>query len=383
MQKLITLFVTHLCGQGGRHLLFGLLLLFSASQQEIKAQVIGNWNFNNITSGVAGPLNLVSTADFSSSVGSTAFNGSMEYYGHNGWPTGALDPDMYLQFTLVPNIGYALNINSMILRLRHSNTGSGGGSGPKQFSVRSSVDGFTADIASGSVTAAYANHTITAAPAVTAFIGAVTFRVYGYMSVLYSGGNNRFVFDNIEVSSIGVILPVKLISFTAQPQPGKVSIYYAHENADPAGRTIIERSLNGIDWVSITSNIHNSDKVNAHFTDINPGNDYRTIYYRLKIDQRGEDFFYSRIQTIPVESQAGSIRASLKAGSLVLSGDIPANINICLVNISGIVVYKSQLQSQVSGRLYYLAIPYHLAAGPYHAVVYNDKIKKAIPVFQQ
>lgn len=369
--------------RNGKCLVMGLLLLFAGICTRLHSQVIGTWNFNSSIAGVAGPLNSVTAADFSAAVGSTAFNASMEYYGHNGWPTGALDPAVYIQFTLTPNTGYALNINSLILRLRHSNTGSSGGSGPKQFSVRSSVDAFTSDIATGSVSAAYANHNINTGPAITSYIGPVTFRVYGYMSVLYSGGNNRFVFDNIEVSSIGIILPVKLLSFTAQSLPGEVAISYSHENAGFSGTTAIERSVNGIDFAGISSAGNDGELIVARFTDDQLPLYHSLVYYRLKIEQATGEVMYSKIITIPIQRSPRNVQAYLRGSTLVVAGRLSANTRIVLVNGTGSIIFSRMLPATGAGQVNSLSLPSRPPTGIYHIALHDSRTREVIPVFQE
>jgi hypothetical protein len=219
--------------------MIGIMFLMSFA---IQGQVIGTWNFNGTISGTAGSFNTISAADFSSAVPTRAFNAGAEYYGHDGWPSGAIDINYYISFTLTPNSGYALNILSLNLRMRHSNTGSSGGSGPTRFTVRSSLDGFTGDLATGSITDAYINFVFAAGAAFNNLPTPVTFRVYGHNAVMYSGGNNRFVFDNITVDAIGIVLPVKLVSFHTSAGTGKVLIKYHLTDVAAGTQIFIERS---------------------------------------------------------------------------------------------------------------------------------------------
>ena len=113
------------------------------------AQTLGQWDFTNTTAGTAGTNNTVSTANFSAAIPTLSFNGSSEYYGQDGWPAGGINTASYMQFTLTPNTGHALNILSIVFQMRRSNTGSPSGSGPTGWSIRSSLDGFTSNISSG------------------------------------------------------------------------------------------------------------------------------------------------------------------------------------------------------------------------------------------
>src|SRR5688572_23319685 len=119
------------------------LLLFGTAS----AQTIGNWTLNNTLGGTGSALNTVSAISAGPGVTSTSFNGSTEWYGQNGFPAGGLpNPTAYLQFTITPNSGYEINIASVMLRIRRSNTGSPAGSGPTQWCLRSSLDGYAANL---------------------------------------------------------------------------------------------------------------------------------------------------------------------------------------------------------------------------------------------
>ena len=217
----------------------------------VSSQVIGNWGFNNSLAGTSGALNTVSTADFSPSIPTRAFNGGTDYFGHDGWPTGGIDLSRYMEFRLTPNTGYALNLLSLVLRMRHSSTGPSGGSGPTRFSIRSNLDGYSADIATGNLTGAHANFTITPGTSFHHLPTVITFRVYGYMAVIYTGGFNRLVFDNIQVTGIGLVLPVRLHSFTARSGKDEVMINYCLNNTTAGSVYTLERLTTGIQFLSL------------------------------------------------------------------------------------------------------------------------------------
>lgn len=184
------------------------LLLFGTAS----AQTIGNWTLNNTLGGTGTALNTVSAISAGPGVTSTSFNGGTEWYGQNGFPAGGLpNPTAYLQFTISPNSGYEINIASVVLRIRRSNTGSPAGSGPTQWCLRSSLDGYAANLSAGTMNHNYANYSVP----LTGFSmlpGAVTFRLYGYGVTVPSGGTSRFVLDNISIVGSLFILPLQLLA---------------------------------------------------------------------------------------------------------------------------------------------------------------------------
>lgn len=68
-------------------------------------------------------------------------------FAYSGWnTTGGIDANRYYQVTLAPAVGYTLNLDSISFGVRRSSTG------PRDFTVRSSVDGFAADVPTASAT---------------------------------------------------------------------------------------------------------------------------------------------------------------------------------------------------------------------------------------
>jgi hypothetical protein len=318
----------------------------------VQSQVIGTWNFNGTTSGTAGSFNTVSVADFSPAVPTRSFNAGSEYYGHNGWPTGAIDVNFYIAFTLSPNSGYALNIQSLNLRLRHSNTGSSGGSGPEQFTVRSSLDGYTGDLATGSITGAYSNFIFAPGAAFNNLPIPVTFRIYGHNAVMYSGGNNRLVFDNITVDAIGIVLPLKLLSFQAKAGNDKIILEYHLTDVAVGTQVVVERSTDNrifnvmaseqeTTFQSVKMYVHTDDK-------IPPG--ARQIYYRVRIIKPGGDFIYSKVVAVKTYSETVKLTVIYNRNVLKLDGLAPGASKMLLYNSMGKLVFSSVLSAGLPGQ---------------------------------
>jgi hypothetical protein len=348
----------------------------------VSSQVIGNWDFTNTITGTGSSFNSVSNADFSPSIPVRAFNGGSEYYGHDGWPVGAIDLTRYLEFTLTPNTGYALNLLSLVLRMRHSNTGPSGGSGPTRFSVRSSLDGFSADIASGNITGAYANFTITPGTSFHHLPTATTFRVYGYMAVIYSGGNNRFVFDNMQVTAIGLILPVRLISFSARPDRNEVLINYSIGNATAGSVYTLERSSEGTHFRPRSINTETGDAGLANYsvTDKDFHTERTLLYYRLKIHELTGSISYSPIVTANRSTAGKPVNTSISGNVLKLYGALPANFELAIFSSSGKCVFRQQIQTRTSINNYTCPVPV-FPAGVYHMSMINATSRQSTSLF--
>src|ERR1700735_4246047 len=90
--------------------------------QGVRAQTAASWSFNgNVTPTITGSNITASNTTLGSHIVTGAFNGS-EYYGQDGWPTGAMDPNAYLQVVVGPGSGFYLVLNSITMNLRRSTT---------------------------------------------------------------------------------------------------------------------------------------------------------------------------------------------------------------------------------------------------------------------
>ncbi|RYY18156.1 MAG: T9SS type A sorting domain-containing protein [Chitinophagaceae bacterium] len=325
-----------------------LVVIILTINLSIHAQVIGSWNFTNTISGIAGSFNTVSSADFSPAVPTRAFNGGTEYYGHDGWPTGGIDASYFLSFTLSPNAGYALNILSMNLRMRHSNTGSSGGSGPTQFTLRSNLDGYTANIATGSLTGSYSNFIITPGPAYNNLPTPVTFRIYGHNAVMYSGGNNRLVFDNIQVDAIGLILPVKLLSFKAITDHNNVVLEFTLNDLAAMSHLAVERSADNRIFHVIASEqetSYQSTKLYS-YTDHLISGALDRAFYRLRVGSPGGKFLYSDIVKVKITNTKKTLTVIYSRGGLNLRGLLPGSSQVWIYSCSGALVFTSRLPDE-------------------------------------
>lgn len=111
-------------------------------------------------------------------------------YNANSWNTTSIDLDAYFYFTLTPNSGYEIDFVSFVY------TSQASGTGPTNFAVRSSVDGYSANLGSPAASGATINLSDSYFQDVTS---SITFRVYGW-NASASGGTysiNDFTFNGV------------------------------------------------------------------------------------------------------------------------------------------------------------------------------------------
>jgi hypothetical protein len=122
-------------------------------------------------------------------VGTSASN----RYNANSWVSATFDPNKYYQFTLTPNAGYRIDFSSFAFNSQISSL-----TGPNAWAVRSSLDGFTANIGSPTSATAVTLSTISLSAATYQGItSAITFRIYGWgaTSATSTFSINDFVFN--------------------------------------------------------------------------------------------------------------------------------------------------------------------------------------------
>ena len=315
------------------------------------SQNIGNWPFTNTTTGTSGTYNTVSVADFSAAIPTKAYNGGTVYYGEDGWPSGALDPTAYLQFTLSPNTGYQLDVTSVVLSMRRSTTGTAAGSGPTSWSLRSSLDGYTANLASNSLTTTLQNFTVTLNSSFLHLHTPLTFRLYGYNAVVTSGGLSRVVLDNVSVQGVGAVLPLTFTGLQAFRNNDKmVSLKWQMSNVQEGDVFNVERSLNGTDFTTINQFTQNENQVTGSFQYEDkqaPGN-APAIYYRIKINEPSGWSYFSWLVKVDnnVTKQLLVNYATITGQSLLTSLQIPekGSYTMAIVTMNGAVLQQHSLE---------------------------------------
>lgn len=266
------------------------LIISSAGQ----SQTAGNWSLTNTLTGTAGSFMTVAAVSLGSSITTGSFNGGTEYYGENGWPSGALDANAYLQFTLTANAGHYLVLNTISLVMRRSNTGSPAGAGPNQWSVRSSLDNYTTDIASGSITYSYATYSVTLPAAFQTIPSTVTFRVYGYNATVNAGGTSRFVYDNISVQgqSVSGVLAEQSIDLAARATgSGSIALQWQTTGFFAGTEFTLERSTNGADFRPISQQQATALNTTSFQYEDATAPAAGTLFYRVSAgNSRGADY---------------------------------------------------------------------------------------------
>jgi len=203
-----------------------------------------------------------SVTDFSRGAGLGTAT-STDNFGANNWTT-ATSPDLtdYFAFTVTANGGFVLNLTS--LELDEIRTGTG----PQQWVVRSSLDGFTANLGSftNTGTSLLTNRSIPLSSSFYNQTGSIEFRIYAFQA---TGGTGVWRVDNVEV--FGSISAPDATPPTLQSAStllnNQLDVFFNESVSQASAENIANYSLNGGIGTPLTAtrNLGNFSQVTLTF----------------------------------------------------------------------------------------------------------------------
>lgn len=214
-------------------------------------------------------------------------------YGTTYWLAG---PEKYLNFSYSVST-YEYDLNSVSFRVRRS------GEGPKDVSLRSSLDGFVANLTTFDLNADAVFYNVVVPLGLTNLSSGVTFRIYGdnadtYLGVLY--------FDQIVINGTvtSIVLPVDLTYFRAAPIGKTVKLEWETSFETNSKSFIIERSedLNTFEVVGIVDAAGESNERQKYIF-VDDGPSAGVNYYRLRMVDKNDDFNFSKTVDAVIHSE--------------------------------------------------------------------------------
>lgn len=246
------------------------------------------------------------------------------------WSTSVCNNTEYVEFAAQPTGTAKLTLTTLTFAFARSTAG------PQQLTVRSSVDGFGADIYSRGVSESYQIATI--AFSNSGYIertNPITFRIYACNP---TAGGGTLKLDEVQLN--GSSLPVTLLSFTAKPEGDRVQLAWATTSERDADRFVVERSADLREYVSV-GEVAAKGTTDARqyygLTDTNPlpGNNY----YRLRqIDRDGTAYTFKPVSAV--------IEASDVVVAVYPNPADPARIHLRLWNANDAIVQLMTMTGQ-------------------------------------
>jgi hypothetical protein len=321
------------------------------------------WNFNTAspTSGVLAN-STVSDVSQGNNSGSTtlitATSPSTGYVGASGGNnagatafTGALNTatSTYFEVTITPASGFAIAVVAMSLGNQSTDA-----TGPQLVTVRSSLDGYTTDI--GTVTISTTGVWGLTIPILGILNGTVdqpiTLRIYGSDGTgTETPGTANWLMDDLSITYAVSVLAANLSSFNGSlTGTNKASLKWSSGGETSLAKYNIERSTDGINYTSIGSVTANGNSAGSYeYTDANVA---RAInFYRLKMVNTNGSFTYSsvvRLNNKPALSSTVSVYPSPASSTISteFSAEQSQDASLTVIDAMGRIYMQQNIKIQ-------------------------------------
>jgi hypothetical protein len=337
------------------------LILITAWCLTSSGQVTWNFNTASPTSGVLAN-STVSDVSQGNNSGSTtlitATSPSTGYAGASGGNnagatafTGALSTatSTYFEVTITPASGFAIAVAAMSLGNQSTDA-----TGPQLVTVRSSLDGYTTDV--GSITISTTGVWGLTIPILGILNGTVdqpiTLRIYGSDGTgTETPGTANWLMDDLSITYAVSVLAANLSSFNGSlTGTNKASLKWSSGGETSLAKYTIERSTDGINYISIGSVTANGNSAGSYeYTDANVA---RAInFYRLKMVNTNGSFTYSsivRVNNKPAASSTVSVYPSPASSTISteFSAEQSQDASLTVIDAMGRIYMQQNIKIQ-------------------------------------
>jgi hypothetical protein len=359
-------------------LILSAVLLFVFQAQSQSFQIV--WGMNSTLSGAS------SSSNFSPS--DAALHGAHPHglptilyyslgggdyaYGTTYWHTTGVEK--YLEFSFSINT-YEYDISSVSYRIRRSAIG------PKDVTLRSSLDGFSSDVSSFHLSADGTFYNINVPFSHSGLSNGITFRLYAnnadsYLGVMY--------FDQIVISGTvtTVVLPVHVTNFEAKILEKKVHLSWETSWERGSKEFVVERSTDMINFIEIgkvAASGESEFRKQYAFLDSEPHRG--ASYYRLKMVDQDGSFTYSLVRDVFFADSSAELVVAPNPASpdgIRIQKHFPGVDDIILRDILGREIPVQLVYSEIN---YLNLIPYYrLVSGIYVLTLTQNGRKQHVKV---
>ena len=183
-------------------------------------------------------------------------------------------------------------------------------------------------------------------------------------------------FGSFGVGKVGTTLPVKISSFNAIQEQGKIKLTWNVSSEINVSNYTIEKSTDGIQFNTLsTLNANNNQNYTSY--DFAPAS---INYYRIKVVENNNSNSYSSIVKIKISS----IKAELvvypnpvvnNQFSIQLSNIAKGKTDVVIYNNIGQQVFSKSIVSVEGSQTQYISLPTSIAKGLYKLVITNNETK--------
>lgn len=290
------------------------------------------------------------------------------------WPV-AFSASRYMEFTFTAN-SFKYNITSIGFRLRRSNNG------PNSIKVRTSMDGFTADLNAFVISNNSVFNTYNIPVSYNNLSGnTFTVRIYAYNSVDIYG---TLWFDEISVNGdvLAIILPVDIIYFKGYPEKGRTVLEWETGWEKNSKEFVVERSSDMRTFSTIgavAASGETTERTSYSFIDNDPP--AGISYYRLKLVDKDSGFATCKPIAVAYAEKNSPVQIApnpISSQIITLMAADTRNIQLALHNLSGAAV-PFRREDDAHGRIF--LIPFEpLASGIYFVVYVKNGQKEQLKV---
>ena len=197
-------------------------------------------------------------------------------------------------------------------------------------------------------------------------------------TVAGASGSNGQIFSNYTFSRstatagyCRLLLPVKLISFSASYIDKKVLLAWEIDNPADVKRFVVERSDVPNQWMELKTIPGNDQSRNYSTIDENPP--AGRIYYRIKFMEKNNILSYSPVrQVIAGKNNEFSIYPNPATNKIFITGNFNYPASLKLLDLSGKIIFQKNLLTSPAT----IDLP-HLPAGIYFLRV-NEAVQKLV-----
>ena len=314
-----------------------------------------------------GPTDIFDNAITSSGYTDASGDFNIQMIAQQGGAIGAGNVT-YVEFSITPDLGYAL----LVTAIKFGSWSDA--SGPVTYNIRSDVDNYAADIATGALanTAAWELKENTGLSISRS--GAITIRIYGNdgTGTLPSTVAN-WRLDDISLMVVSSLLPIKFADVSAKPTLSGNNIQWSNLTESDMAYYSVEYADNGKDFSEIAKvNPSKNDNGTATYSYTHTNPETKNSFYRIKGVELSGTILYSNIVTTSSAENANRVQLypnpAINGNTALKIASLPKGIyELGIVNLAGQTVYKQSI-SHGGGGIY---IPVRL---PYISGMYSLKL---------
>ena len=208
----------------------------------------------------------------------------------------------------------------------------------------------------------------------------VRFRIYGYQSVVSSGGLSRLVMENLQMNGIGTILPARILDFSAVLKNDKVNLKYSIANNEPGTSYDIERSVDGFSFAAVNHLDGDPAKsvIEHTISDVVQSYSGKVLYYRLRVTLPDASFVYSSVRTINLTSATTLPISVIQQSNTLVVKNLNGGKELYLLSSGGQTIKALALTANTG--VVTLELPQH-TPGIYYISVNGEKNRQSQSIY--